>query len=710
MNPKVAQPSPRPRTPPWHAFYAIVILGLFGAISLGWFGVGQRVGDGTGFYVMCFAWAENFTPYSTERVGQKFVDYVKPRPDWMGQQHYSRGWPIRNDGTADEDHFWLYSMAAAVFYWPLKVLGADVGLCFNCLHLVLLYVTVVLIHRQLGPAAACSVVILAVGSPLLWYANKAHTELFTVVLGALGTAYLVAGRHTPSALCFALVATQNPAFGLVTPLVLAMGLVCRGWKDILAQWKLLVVVAAVLAMHPVYYWLRKGAPSPLLAGPELVMHSYFLPLRHMAAFWIDPDIGLLATWPLGLPLLVAAVVMFVRHRSRRRIEYAAFCVLSSLLLTWTYARLPAGFGGGGTVDLSRYSVWLICLFFPVLWRVLVWLGHRPRPLQRAVAIAGLALIGFSAWLYRPWLDEASRRPTAVSNWLYANLSGCYDPLPRIFYYSRGGRREFSSDEKFFWSDWAVSDASGNKILVWREAFQRQSPEAPAAVVGRGCLDPKAVYLIAQEQFTRHAGAEFCYINHRGRELFGPLSLPVGRDTPLDSQGQAERFLACGWFAPEQNGTWSNGNRAELIFLPTGVEVGKTYAIHLHVAAVAGAGTRPRILEPALTGAELGPVELLGPATLHWIVRGEKLQGPTTLSLAIRDPVSPRQLRLGSDPRPLGVKIASLQIQALPPPPAVSLGHDTRQQGQSAAQQQRGRQEEPATEHPPADSGQQAQKR
>ena len=483
-------------------------------------------------------------------------------------------------------------MLAAVFYWPLKLWGADVGLSFNCLHVALLYVAVVLVHRRLGPAAAGSLLLLVVGSPVLWYANKAHTELFTVVLGSLGAAYLVAGQHARSALCFALVATQNPAFGLVALLALATGLVSRGWKESLAHWKLLAVVAAVLALHPAYYWLRTRAASPMLIGPELLFHSYFLPLRHMASFWIDPDIGLLATWPLGLPLLVAGVAMFVRHRGargtrysgsrvRRRIEYAAFFVLASLILTWTYARLSTGFGGGGTVDVSRYSIWLIFLFFPILWQVLAWVGQQLRPLQRAtgdrrerastvvakavprilwrgLAIAGLGLIGFSAWLYRPWLDEGSRRPTAVSNWLYANLSGCYDPLPRIFYYSRGGRRDLCSEDDFRWSDWAVSDASGNKILVWREAFQGQPPDGPAAVVGRGCLDPQAVYTIAREQFARRPGAEFCYINRRGQELFGPPKLPVGQKTLLSEQGGAavysrvaERFLASGWSAPRR---------------------------------------------------------------------------------------------------------------------------------------------------------------
>ena len=690
----------------WHAFYAAAVLGLFGAVSLGWFGVGQRVGDGTGFYVMFFAWAENGTPYSTDRAGEKFVEYVKPRPEWTGQQHYSRGWPIREDGTADDGHFWLYSMLAAIFYWPLKLLGTDVGLSFNCLHVALLYVAVVLVHRRLGPAAACSLVVLAVASPVLWYANKAHTEWFTVVLGSLGAAYLVAGRHAAASLSFAIIATQNPAFGLVSLLALAMGLVSRGWRNLLADWKLLAAVAAVLALHPAYYWLRARAVSPMLVGRELLFHTYFFPLRHIASFWIDPDIGLLATWPLGLPLLIAGIVMFARRRSRQRVEYAVFFVLSSLLLTWSYARLSTGFGGGGTVDVSRYSVWLVFLFFPILWHFvernlfrsegrdivpspngLKSVLRSPNGLKsvlrkfRLVAfVAGLSLAGFSAWLYRPWLDEGSRRPTPQSNWFYAHLSACYDPLPRIFYYSRGGRRELYGEDQFRWGDWAVSDASGNKVFVWREAFDRHPqahplrwypapPEAPAAVLGRGCLDPQAVYSIAAERFARLPAAEFCYINDRGQELFAPPTLGVGNEIALLKQGHGERFLASGWFPPEDNGTWSNGPRAELAFRPLGVEAERSYAIRIQISQVAGAGRQPLVIEPALNGSPLGPRELLEPGVLRLIVPGEKLLGPATLALAIRNPISPRQAGLGSDPRQLGVKVASLRLQAVEPPSA-----------------------------------------
>ena len=41
-----------------------------------------------------------------------------------------------------------------------------------------------------------------------------------------------------------------------------------------------------------------------------------------------------------------------------------------------------------------------------------------------------------------------RRPTPVSTWLYANFSDCYDPLPRIFYDSRGGRRDLYGEDGF----------------------------------------------------------------------------------------------------------------------------------------------------------------------------------------------------------------------------------------------------------------------
>jgi hypothetical protein len=663
---KVASPStPRKKQPSWQAMYAVVILGMFAIVSLQGFGVGQPVGGAAGYYATYFAWAEDGTPHPTQRAAQKFANYVKPRPEWSRL--------AGKDITADEDHFWLYSMLAAAFYWPLKLCGADVGLGFNCLHLALLYVAVVLAHRRLGPAAAWSLVILVVGSPVLWYANKAHAELYANVLGSLGAVYLLAGLHGRSAVCFALIGVQIPPFGLIALLVLAVGVVSRGWKEAVADWKLVIVAAAVLALHPAYFWLRKHTLSPMLDGQEFRFLGNLFPLRHMAAFWIDPDIGLLATWPLGLPLLIAGLVMLVRQRSRRRIEYAAFFVLSWLLLAWTCSRLTTGVGGDATVDVSRYSVWLIWLYFPILWKLLRWAGQQPRWMQRAAAIAGVALIGASAWLYQPRISEGSRRPTEFSNWLYANASGFYNPVPRIFYASRGGQVEPPGKGGFRCRDWAVSDASGNKILVCREAFQRQSADAPDTIVGRGCLDPVAVYKIAQEQFDRYPNEKFCYINGRGKALFSPaeihLERPIyfGQDGRLDKQDGAARFLGSGWNRPSAEGVWSNGDRCELIFDPQDIDAKKNYSIHLRIGDVAGSGSGPRMLETSLNGAPLGTIEVMESTLLGWVVSGEKLSRPTTFSLTLRDADSRRQPRK-SDAGKMGITVVSLEMRALAPPP------------------------------------------
>ena len=53
MSPKRSK-TPLRKKPRWQFFYAGLILGLFSTISLGRFGVGPRIGDGTGFYVMFF--------------------------------------------------------------------------------------------------------------------------------------------------------------------------------------------------------------------------------------------------------------------------------------------------------------------------------------------------------------------------------------------------------------------------------------------------------------------------------------------------------------------------------------------------------------------------------------------------------------------------------------------------------------------------------
>ena len=487
----------------------LFLLGAVSVATLGCLGAGPRVGDGYDYYVMLFSVAESLTPYTTDRAGDVFEAYAATRPDWTGPRQYDRACPVT-------EHFWLYSWLAALFYWPLKGCGLDAGLSFNCLHVALLLVAARIVHRNLGPPAVLGLILLVIFSPLLWSINKAHTEFFTVMTATVGMAYFLVGQYPRSAAGFALAATQNLSFAPVALLALGFGFRRHGWKLIVGQCRPLALTAGLLVLHPLYFLMCQGQLTPKMAENELIFGSYLLPVKHMAAFWFDPDAGLLANWPLALPLLAIAAAPCLRRPGRLVTETVVFAALAIVGLTWSYTRLVGGFGGGGaTIGVSRYAVWMLFLFLPVQWRVLTWMAVQRRALSWSVAGAWLLLGGLTSWLYWPSLAELSGRPSPVAGMLYANLPGLYDPVPLVFYDCYGGKYEYhktTAGVTGVRTSWAVSDRSGNKILIWRDAMLREAPAKPSPVVGCAALAPELVYPLAQRWFAENSDAEFLYLN------------------------------------------------------------------------------------------------------------------------------------------------------------------------------------------------------
>ena len=206
-------------------------------------------------------------------------------------------------------------MLAALFYWPLKAYGADVGLSFNCLHIALLYVAVVLAasaartgggveHDHFGHRLAAALV-----------RQQGPYGTFHSYLWFIG--HDVPCDQVPHCGGVLLRTCGDTESGLRAGLALwlsrlgpqaAVGEPCWPIGSCLSSRRLSFI------LHPAYYWFRVRAVPAMLIGPKLLMHSYWLPLKHLAAFWIDPDIGILTTWPLGLPLVITSMAMLVHRR------------------------------------------------------------------------------------------------------------------------------------------------------------------------------------------------------------------------------------------------------------------------------------------------------------------------------------------------------------------------------------------------------------
>lgn len=477
-----------------------------------------RSGDSLEYVSMLVSWAEFGRPYVTS-------DSIKTMEKRLGQvpgpgespffKSFKERFPslLKNGTEMDLPHFWLYSLAASVFYHPLKLLSLDIGLAFMLLHLLIVVAGFIVVRKALGRAAGLCLLLLIVFSPLIWFVNKVHVELFTVVLVCTGTALLAAENWAGSALSFALVSTQNPPFAILAGLAFLLGFSRRQWRVLRGRWPLWIAAFGLAAAQPVYYLLRLGILNPVVATGAAKMDTEVFSLRRMFSFIVDPDIGLLANWPVALLILLVFAVEAARKRAGFRSATWVFLAASLPVLLWSQSR-SMNLNHGGTYLISRYALWYLYIFFLMLWQ----LGLALRKSARAVkwtwfaagALAGcFALIQF--WPTRP---EEYLRPTPASLWLYSRFPAAYDPMPEIF-----TERYRRSEEDLPEAAWAVSNPTGSKILVRRGRmyYVRYWPKLDP-IPTCPALDPDLVYTEGQLRFEAAPEKRYLYINGLAEKL------------------------------------------------------------------------------------------------------------------------------------------------------------------------------------------------
>jgi hypothetical protein len=523
---RIVSPGPDGRRLPARGFFrlkmsdrlsALLIVAL-GFICLVKPGPVVRSGDSLEYVAMLVSWAEFGRPYVTSDSAKLMEMRLGQTPE-PGENEFFVGlkerFPslLKNGGEMDLPHFWLYSLAASIFYYPVRLFSLNIGFAFMLLHLLLVVGGFLIVRRALGPAAGLSLLLIIFFSPLIWFVNKVHVELFTVILASVGAALLAAENWAGSALSFALASTQNPPFAILAGLAFALGFLRRRWAVLRGQLPLWIAALVLAAAQPAYYLLRLGILNPVVATGAAKMNRDVFSLRKMFSFIVDPDIGLLANWPVALPLLLLFAVLAAKKRAGFRTATWLFLLGSLPVLLWSQSR-TLNLNHGGTYLISRYTLWYLYVFFLVLWQLGLSLANSGRAARRAWFAAGLlagAAVLVQFWPSRP---EEYLRPTRASLWLYDRCPGAYDPMPEIFT-ERYRRIEENLPENV----WAVSNPSGNKILVRRGRmmnFPHEEDLAPIPTCPE--LDQVLVYREAARRFEAAPDKKYLYINGMGRQL------------------------------------------------------------------------------------------------------------------------------------------------------------------------------------------------
>ena len=163
-----------------------------------------------------------------------------------GAATLEKPWLKGADRRQDFPHFWLYSLVAAPFVRLAELTGANPLTGFTVLNVGLLIGLAALLVFRASPAAA----LLVVAGPIVWWSDKAHTEVFTSVMLA---AALVMLRTRPwwSILASGIAAGQNPALVVATIAFIAVAVYGQGWRDRRVWLASLIALSAAMA-HPLY--------------------------------------------------------------------------------------------------------------------------------------------------------------------------------------------------------------------------------------------------------------------------------------------------------------------------------------------------------------------------------------------------------------------------------------------------------------------------
>jgi hypothetical protein len=372
----------------------------------------RRVGDGAEYVAMALNMSRARPPAVTAAERKEIQAELERL---RGYEYAPLDQPlVGRDGRQDFYHFWLYPLCAVPFTILLGFVQAHPNTAFTLLNLAVLGALTWMRMRDGEHAAAA----MLIAGPILWWVDKAHAEVFLFVMLSLAV-LLIERAPVISLLSAGLAAAQNPAACVVLA-ACAVAAVASRRSDPVPLVAPIAAATGIAAVHPLYYRWHLGTWSPLGAGLAPAIPG----LRSVLTPVLDPNLGLLVHAPVLCVLAVAGSTVR-SHSPVQRLVIAAST--AALLLIFAQEQ---NVNHGGSPGISRYALWLIAL-----WTPLITVGHevlRQRTPRLTYVLAAVSIL-MSTYLFRPL--AAARDipvPNRLSTWLWRTIPAIDNPLPEIF--------------------------------------------------------------------------------------------------------------------------------------------------------------------------------------------------------------------------------------------------------------------------------------
>lgn len=558
-----------------------------------------RVGDGSEYYALFLAIRENSHTWMTTFSWKLYEDLIASNSirALIPLDPFQDFFPaLKLGATADFNHFWVYSLISAGLSKGLSLFGIHAGIhqSFLIQHALLFMAAILVAVRASGQRGFYAAILLTLSSPIIWFADKVHTEFFTYCL-VLCCVILVQKRSFMwGALCLSIASTQNPSFALLAFALLVFRLI--EWRrrpfDFL-ELGALVATCIIVLMHPAYYYFRFGVLTPqMLAGGAKIGVNLSL----FYVWLIDPDVGLLPNWPAGL-VLIGSGIYYLRKKYWLRPNGALLLFVLLYLAVNLFAQSSTtNINSGATPGLARYALWYIPLFYPLM------LGLVDRvavaPIIWRVVAGGLFVVYLAAnvWAYDPRQGERYETPSPVSSFVQRHLSWLYNPPAEVF------AERFSRQGENATQVYAVLGPSCEKVLVIPGNDPSQIAQSSECL-----LDPEKLRAAIAKIPPAVKDAHYIHLGNAVKEM--RLAAPAEYQTRASQSGA--QLLGQGWHSPESWGVWAADTSGKLKVPCLAAE---NFKVRLTLVALEVPGQAPSVAKVRVGGDTLWAGALRGAPT------------------------------------------------------------------------------------------------
>ncbi|MEQ8624988.1 MAG: hypothetical protein RJQ00_12575 [Vicingaceae bacterium] len=321
-------------------------------------------------------------------------------------------------------HFWFYSLLAAPARLVLEQLDEDIRLAHLATNLFFIFLAlwVFLTYSKFTWGEKIVFSLLFLFSPILWYIDWAHTEVYSGVLVFVAIFYYYTDRKYITLLLVSLASLQNQALFVLALLVFIELLIKNGLgvKNLLKLFFSSFWIIIPLCFY--YYHFNDFS----LINNEGYIDVNNISLKRLWSFFFDLNQGMIIGFPLIFFLLVG---LLIKDLIQRRVK-SYYMLLASILLMSLLIMQTTNWNHGSSV-INRYTVWCSVIIVVVLFfRIRNWKKMTFYKVSSVIIISQVFII--TQQIDYSEVKWHANHLNKLSKYIFANYPGLYNPEPQIF--------------------------------------------------------------------------------------------------------------------------------------------------------------------------------------------------------------------------------------------------------------------------------------